>query len=401
MAFDLSTFADSYARDSYARQFAQVEMATGIDPLEIVHSFYGMSSDGEQFELARIVCTETAVDSRIGKLNFQVANGSGTYLTVLHMTDAGVGIGGDVEVDGGATTFSTSSIEVQDINVVLANTALIPSNLNGGGIILGTTASGTKNILYDTPNDRWNLNSSINLDAGESFSIGGTDVILNSTGLYFGGVAISAGSLTLSPDVVLDSDGLTIGDITIYPTTGFRIGNLISMTTDGISLGGSTADPILISTDGITLGTIDPVTINSTGISLGTALTLTVADGLEIGTTIQMNESGLTLGEVQIDDTGFVIGTDLSLTVAGGLAVGDSVVINSSGLQLGAMGADQVLIGSTGLQIGADLSLTVSGGLEISDTVSISSAEELLVEVSMLGDVLLTDKDTARVAHVS
>ncbi|CAM9935864.1 unnamed protein product, partial [Phaeothamnion confervicola] len=275
MAYDLSTYADSYARDSYAREFSQVSQSTGIDPLEISHSFYGISLDGERFELARITATETAVDSRIGKLNFQIIDSSGNATTVLNLSDGGVHIGGDINVLGGSTTFSTSTIEVEDINVVLANTATALSHLDGGGIILGTTASGTKNILYDTSDDRWNINGSLNLDAGESFSIGGDDVILDSTGLYFGGVAISAGSLTLSPDVVLDSEGLTIGSIRLYPATGLTIGDSISVNTDGLSLG--------------------TVTIDDTGLTVGTSLSLTVADGLVVGDDVVINSSGLQL----------------------------------------------------------------------------------------------------------
>ncbi len=372
--------ANSICRSVYAKDVTQVCKSTGLEPIELVHSFYGISPDNQVFNLASITVSETAIDSRIGQINMGIYNSSGTFTNVLSLDPYGALINGNINITGGETVFQTNSVSVLDKKVILANTATLLSHLDGGGIVLGTPESTEKTILYNSSSGTWDFNTSIRIPTGCSFSIGtGTSplAVFNQTSVTIGGVSLSGGNLILSDTISLTPDGLIIGSVSIQPSTGITIGSNIIINTDGFSLNGSTANPVFITPQHIQLGSVDPVVIDSGGISLGSDLSLTLQDGLLISDTVSVSESGLRLGILNAADTvtlsqdGLFCGTSFSITPQDGLNIQDVVTINDSGLTLG-VSPDQVLLNTSGLIIGSQISLSVEDGLEVGETITIN-----------------------------
>lgn len=131
---------------------------------------------------------------------------------------------GDLVVNGNTTTLNTSTLTVEDKNIVLANVAT-PTDItaDGAGItILGTT---DKTFNWVDATDCWTSSESLNLLSGKEFKIAGTSVLSNTT-LGSGIINSSLTSLgTISTGVW---NGTAIG--TIYGGTGltsYTTGDLV------------------------------------------------------------------------------------------------------------------------------------------------------------------------------
>lgn len=87
---------------------------------------------------------------------------------------------GDLTVNGNTTTLNTSTIVVEDKNVVLANVETpTDTTADGAGItILGAT---NKTLNWVDATDAWTSSEHFNLLAGKSFYIGGSAVLSNTT----------------------------------------------------------------------------------------------------------------------------------------------------------------------------------------------------------------------------
>lgn len=72
-------------------------------------------------------------------------------------------IAGNLQVDGTTTTINSTTITIDDKNVVLGDNAATPSELNGAGITIGPGISGWANatFTYDYSNDRWTSSKDI------------------------------------------------------------------------------------------------------------------------------------------------------------------------------------------------------------------------------------------------
>jgi hypothetical protein len=87
---------------------------------------------------------------------------------------------GDLIVNGNTTTLNTSTLVVEDKNIVLANSAS-PSDAaaDGAGItVLGAT---DKTFNWVDATDAWTSSENMNLVAGKVYEIGGTSVLSNTT----------------------------------------------------------------------------------------------------------------------------------------------------------------------------------------------------------------------------
>lgn len=98
---------------------------------------------------------------------------------------------GDLVVNGNTTTLNTSTLTVEDKNVVLANVATpTDTTADGAGIsVLGDT---TKTFNWVDATDAWTSSEHLNLLSGKAFYINGTSV-LNATTL---GSGVTGSSLT-------------------------------------------------------------------------------------------------------------------------------------------------------------------------------------------------------------
>ncbi|KAG5182917.1 hypothetical protein JKP88DRAFT_272885 [Tribonema minus] len=128
-------------------------------------------------------------------------------------------VGGDLEVQGDLTTISTSTVNVEDKNIVLGNGNTTIGQSDGGGITLGSTSPVTWN--YSDSLKAWDANVNVSVDNGKSYFVDGgtnttadTGATLAATGLSFGAdtAQLALGTAaTLTKDVLsFTSDDATI-----------------------------------------------------------------------------------------------------------------------------------------------------------------------------------------------
>jgi len=75
-------------------------------------------------------------------------------------------IAGNLQVDGTTTTINSTTVEVDDKNIVLSTGALNKAASNGAGITVDNGSDTDATILYDGTNDLWSLNKELQVDPG-------------------------------------------------------------------------------------------------------------------------------------------------------------------------------------------------------------------------------------------
>jgi len=315
---DFTTRAISINGDVYGKNFTQVihDPEDGND-FELGHSFYSITDTGVIKKLGAINFTESG--GTVG-LSFDITDAAGDSTSVLEIGSTGLTVSGGIDVTGGSTNFETSSISVADFDIVLGSGALLASELEGGGVILGTLDSGEISLLYSFTNDFWSANTGFNVETGHGFTVNTDSVVLNETGLTI-------------DDIVLSQTGLAIG-------------------TD-----------VSISSTAITLGTTNPVILDASGLTVGSDLSLDTTNGLQAGDITLNSTVGLNIGTgltaLVLDNTGLFVGSDIELSVASGLTLGDTNLSTSS-LSLG-IAPDQTIVDDTSVQLGTDVLLNHDG----------------------------------------
>ena len=361
-AQDLSRYPTSVSGDQIVQNIIQVGQSDGIDPVSLDHDFYGISEEGRVFSMASFRAVETGPNTSTGTLELHIYNSAGVSVPILTIGEDGTTVNGSLNVKGGHTALETTSVVVEDKDIVLASGAKKPGHLDKGGIILGTPESGTKTFLYDYFGDKWDVNTSINIDSAASFTVGDDQTILNETGLSIGEVSLTSGSLSLSEAISLDLSGLKIGNISITPIGGFVIGS-----TDGSG--------------------VDAVVVDKSGMKIGEDISLAVESGLSLGSDVLLNKEGLTLKDADADlylnGTGLSFG-DVSLT-SGNLTLSEDISLDLTGLEIGDISitplggfviggndesdVDAVVVDKSGVKISDDISLAVESGLSLGSNV--------------------------------
>ena len=170
-------------------------------------------------------------------------------------------IAGDLQVDGTTTTINSTSVQIDDLSLVLGTGAPNAASADGGGIIIdGTGAANIAEFTFDGTNNRWKTNSidiaadivgnastaskwsaattlSLAGDLGGSVAFDGSDTTetlnatiatgavenamlagsianskLSNSSVSYGGVALSLGGSDATP-------AFDLSDATNYPTT--------------------------------------------------------------------------------------------------------------------------------------------------------------------------------------
>jgi len=298
---DLSNHAIHTSGSIYTTNVVQVATSLdGVSVPDVQHAFYSIVDD--------VTAKMGSISFSGGEIAFDILNEtSGLNETIFRVGTDGIFI------DAGVASFGSTSLNVEDIDIILGSDKTTVSDLNAGGIQLGLDSvlldGDSISILYDQPNNVWTSSVGFNLDTGNAFTVGLDDVSLSETGLTVG---------TVDP-IVLDNTGLLVGaDLSLTKTSGLAItdtvgSNDISLTTAGLTIGTEVA----VTPTSVTLGSVDPIVLNSNGLTVGTDLSMTITGGLSIGTGIVLDVDGLFLGtapeQTIVDDTSLQLGTDLLL----------------------------------------------------------------------------------------
>ena len=265
-------------------------------------------------------------------MSFVATNNIGEEVSLLDMSPSGIKISGALTVLGDGIDFNSPNLEVSDESLTLASDALLPADIDQGGFILGTEASGTKKLLYSLAADTWSTNAGFNVEAGYGITVAGDEVVLNEVGLKIG------------EDVSISSTGMTLGSTAPVSITasGIELGDDISLTVaDGLNI----AESVLLTSTSLTIGETSPVVLDNTG--------------LVVGSGISLNGDGLIAGDVSLDSGGLVIGTDIGLSVTSGLTIGESMSLTTDSLILGTNSS--TVLDDTSLQLGESVLLNQEG----------------------------------------
>ena len=118
---------------------------------------------------------------------------SGTSATFTgNLTASGVTVNGDLTVNGTTTTINSTVLNIDDINIVLADGASTSAAVDGAGIALGTTGI---TFTYSNTGTRWSSTENLNIATGKTYQIAGTTV-LSSTQVLGKGFSTTAGDIT-------------------------------------------------------------------------------------------------------------------------------------------------------------------------------------------------------------
>lgn len=385
---DISDHSYQICGKLFSGDFTQIvkQNHDGSD-LSLQHSFYSVDDDGVVKQLGGLSFSEDTGGSV--SLNLNVTDSaSGESKSVLALSPEGVSVAGGIEVLGASTNFETTSISVADYDITLGSGATTLSDLDGGGLVLGTDESGTKTIRFSETMDSWSSNVGFNVETGQSFTVNTDSVVLDEAGLTISDIILSQSGLNIGNEVELNSVSLTIGETNpvVLNASGLTVGSSLSLSTvDGLQAGEISLD-------------------SDNGLVIGTGNTALILDGsgLFVGESIELSvDTGLTLGTINLSTTGLTVGTDLELSQVNGLVLSD-VVLKNEGLTFESTTGD-VVVNEEGLYVGDMFSITKTGGLglgpglEISETsinFGVAPDETVLDDTSLkLGEDVLLNHD--------
>ena len=215
----------------------------------------------------RDVIAESAVTIEADARRISLYNG---FPTSEVQIGGSLTVQGDLTVNGDVVTVNTSTVTIEDKNIVLAKqTGIVPTDANaaGGGVILqgaashvflwhdvgqaaqatsGTaTAGGYNDAIPALASAAWTSSEHINLATGKEFKIDGVTVL---SGTSLGpGITSIPGVTSFGVQTQLSVDSLYLNDAAIQVTTSNTDLSLLIDGTGGLNLGSkkikSVADP--------------------------------------------------------------------------------------------------------------------------------------------------------------
>ena len=242
--------------------------------------------------------TQIDVDN-IRILDNTVGSTSGTLFIDPNPIDSDAGevvIRGNLTIQGTQTEIRSTSLNVSDLNIVLADSAGNAAAADGAGFTVGGGGySGTKaTFTYNGSNDEWEMNKTLNISSG-SLEVGGVDYLEAVRDNLGGGVLVAGEGLDIAVD-----DGSNTITYSAEVATKSNLG-VASFDSDlfGISTGHITlTETNITSTGALTAGSIESgfgtinngaSAITTTGVITGGTLEATgdtsVGDDAAIGYT--------------------------------------------------------------------------------------------------------------------
>lgn len=193
-------------------------------------------------------------------------------------------IKGDLQVDGTTTTINSTTVSIDDKNIVLADGAANAAAADGAGITV-TGAGAT--FTYTSSDDRWNLNKNLNISRvyGTATNVSNS----HSAGSYLVGGSFDGSSAvswavdatpanTASKVVARDASG-NFSASTITATlsgnastaSSWQTARTLSFTGDAtgsmsVDGSGNASTALTLAASGVTSGTYNNVTVNSKGL---------------------------------------------------------------------------------------------------------------------------------------
>jgi hypothetical protein len=168
----------------------------------------------------------------------------GSYLSENDVTVQSLTVQGDLLVQGNTTTLNTSTVIVEDKNIVLANGSINAAAADGAGI---TIDGAQANIIYVSTGDKFSINKSLDVQGFRVLTANSTTSdLIEGANLYYTNARVQAfvEGLTLSANLSASTtDDLNEGNVNLYYTNA-RVQAYLDGATLSANLSGSTTDDL-------------------------------------------------------------------------------------------------------------------------------------------------------------
>ena len=305
----------------------------------------GLTTSASSFDLVNTTATTVNFAGAATSLTIGATTGTTTVRNALTVT-------GDLTVNGTTTTVNSATISVDDINIVLGDTASpTDTSANGGGITLKGATDKTINWVQSTT--AWTSSEDFNLLTGKVYEINGTTV-LSATAL---GTGVTDSSLT---SVGTIATGTWQGTAVAGQYGGTGVANTgKTITVSGNTTIGSSTHTVAFVTSGNT-----SVTLPTTG-TLVTSNVATLSSLTSIGTigtgTWQGSVIAGQYGGTGVANTGKTITIGGNFTTNGGAFTTTLTLTANTAVTLPVTGTLATLAGSESLTNKKLGSLTTNG----------------------------------------
>jgi len=186
-------------------------------------------------------------------------------------------ITGDLTVEGDTTTINTATLNVEDLNITIADGAADAGSANGAGI---TVDGANATITYASADDSWNFNKLLKATDGSITTLTSTNVInttlvatnfssgnVQATGGYVDNVHVGANVAATGAFTTLEASGTsTLAGVDATSVTSATVnatsGNVTTLTAPTINAGTTTSATVNATTGNITTATAGSLAVS-------------------------------------------------------------------------------------------------------------------------------------------
>jgi len=338
-------------------------------------SFYS-NDDGtptnQEFARIKGIAADTATGSESGKITMGVATtGSGAVADVITIVGGAnaagstVTIAGNLTVDGTTTTINSTTLTVDDLNVVLASGAADSAAADGAGITIDGAGA---TLIYDHTGTQWEFNKPLEVTGTGTFSgILKTDDATEATSTTDGSLQTDGG-LSVAKSAVIGDDLDLLSDSAIF---SMGLGSDFTITHDGTTGATLAGNPITITSGGAATWST-----SAGALTIDAAAAALTLDG-HTGVTVQSSNSG----DITLDSVADIVldadGDDITFKAGSGDTTGLAFT-NSSGtwtIKPGTSDSDLVFGGNDGGSgiTALTLDMSAAGAATFNSTVTASA----------------------------
>jgi hypothetical protein len=330
----------------------------------------------------------TSIDATTGATNFfTTPTGSTNLLTSASAISIGAStstttvnddlvVTGNLTVNGETTTINSTTLTVDDLNVVLASGATTAAAANGAGI---TVDGANAELVYSSTGDKWTMNKPLDID-GATVMTSTLDVTADTT--LAADLAVNGGEITTTA---------TTFNIVPENATTVNIGGAATTVEIGAATGTTNVNNNLdvdgdINTDGGDI-TTSATTFNLANANATTVNAFGAATSIDIGAatgTTSINNNLDVDGDVNVD------GSDITTNSA------SFNLINTNAATVNAFGAATVLnIGASGGTVTFAEDVAVGGNLTVTGTTTFNGGTVTIGDAATDNVVFGADVDSS------
>jgi hypothetical protein len=305
----------------------------------------------------------TSIDATTGATNFfTTPTGSTNLLTAASAISIGAStstttvnddlvVTGNLTVNGETTTINSTTLTVDDKNIVIAQGAADSASADGAGI---TVDGANANITYNHAGTQWELDKPVYLSDTTDSTSSSTGALIVAGGIGAAGNIVCDGEFSIVGDIAVNGGDITTDDTTFNIVTStattVNIGSAATTVDIGASSGTTSINNNLdvdgdVNVDGGDLTTnqttfnvinTNATTVNAFGaasdinIGAGTS-TVTFADDVEVGGNLAVTGTSTFTGQVTFNGGTITLGDSASDNVSFGADVNSDIIPNTDG----------------------------------------------------------------------